>query len=181
MKIRNEKQLKKLLSNAEEEDVPTILKHWLHNVGWGTNVEAFRLIQFIKLWDKQFNVKMKSRDKRTAMIKAGITHSILAHFSGLERKGKTFQVHSMELLPYLGYGPGGMPRTQVTNDRLNDQIVQDSLTLSNSNEVESIRKASKRLDADRTTVRGNRRKEEYSQSLDINVHVLDKLKEKHKF
>lgn len=181
MKIRNEKQLHALLSNAEKEEVPGILKHWLHNAGWGTNVEAYKLIQFIKIWDKQLNIKMRSRDKNTAMIKAGITHSILAHFAGLERKGKTFQVHSMELLPYLGYGPSGMPREQATNDRLNDQIVQDSLSLLNSNEVESIRKASKRLDADRTTVRGNRRKKEYSQSLDVNVQVLDKIQKKQGF
>lgn len=177
MKIKNEKQLKNLLSKAEKEDVPSILGQWMSGSEWGTEVEAFKLIQFIKIWD-QFNIKMKGRDKRTAMINANINYRILAHFSGLAKKGSTLKPHSEELLSYGLFGPDGMPNNLAL---LDDQIVQSALCLSSNKKVESVRKASMRLGVDRTTIRVNRQDQRYSDGVDLTVKVLKKINKKHGF
>lgn len=180
MITEEEKQLKKLFSNAEKEEIPIILNQWMDDTDWGTEVEAFKLVQFIKVWD-QFNIKMKSRDKRTAMVNANISHRILAHFTGLAKKGSTLKLHSLELLSYGIYGPDGMPKSQAKNERLNNQIVHDALALLRDEGVESIRSASRRLASDRTTVRANRRDERYAQSIEKTTSVLKKINEKHDF
>lgn len=174
MKISNEKQLEKILSETPKEKVAIVLNDWMKGVEWGSEVEAYRLIRFIQIWKKTLNTKMKTRDKIVAMINVGISERIMAHFSGIDMRSSSLKPHSIELLSYGLYGPEGMPKDLVKRERLNEQIRHDSLKAVSGEEVESISKASKVMNVDRATVRADRNCEEYTQGKDLIVQVLGK-------
>ena len=180
MIIKDERTLKHLLSaNTSDDDVSKILDQWMSSSCWGTEEEACRLIRFIKTWDS-FTGKMRTREKRTAMLNNGITHRIECHFTGIEKNGSTLKPHSIDLLSYGLYGPDGTTKKKIKENRLNDQIAHDSLQEFRHNNVNSKRKTSNRISVDRKTVTADRNDKSYSSGVVTNNQVLQEIDRKGK-